>query len=310
MILKKYSDLCTIFIVTYYSHNKIKRCLDSLSRNYKTIVFDNAGELNNKKEIEKNYPNVKYIVSKRNLGIPRAYNFGLNFINTEYMFTTQPDVILKNNCLDYLIEAAIKYPEAGILSPTIYHDGKYILDGDFKSLSIDKYKKNIVFNNNFFNKNIYNKIPEGDFCVEGVTGTAMLIKRSFLKNVGGWDKKIFSYWEDMDICARLRFNNNAVIKVSKARLDHSAFSSHDKTIHKKMDYFRNWHYMWSSYYIRKKHKQYKSALFFALSSVVLHLLKIIIYCILVKKNKVVTSKAKLMGLLNSILNKKSYFRIS
>jgi GT2 family glycosyltransferase len=310
MSFKKYSDLCTIFIVTYYSHNKIKHCLDSLSKNYKTIVFDNAGEFNNKKEIEKNYPNVKYIVSKKNLGIPRAYNFGLNFISTEYMFTTQPDVILKNNCLDYLMEAAIKYPEAGILSPTIYHDGKYILDGDSKPLSIDKYKKKIVFDNNSFNKNIYNKIPEGDFCVEGVTGTAMLIKRSFLKNVGGWDKKIFSYWEDMDICARLRFNDNAVIKVSKARLDHSPFSSHDKTIHKKMDYFRNWHYMWSSYYIRKKNKQYNSAFFFALSGVVLHLLKIIIYCILIKKSKIVTSKAKLMGLLNSILNKNSYFRIS
>ena len=310
MSLKKYSDLCTIFIVTYYSHNKIKHCLDSLSKNYKTIVFDNAGEFNNKKEIEKNYPNVKYIVSKKNLGIPRAYNFGLNLISTEYMFTTQPDVILKNNCLDYLMEAAIKYPEAGILSPTIYHDGKYILDGDSKPLSINKYKKKIVFDNNSFYKNIYNKIPEGDFCVEGVTGTAMLIKRSFLKNVGGWDKKIFSYWEDMDICARLRYNDNAVIKVSKARLDHSAFSSHDKTIHEKMDYFRNWHYMWSSYYIRKKNKQYKSALFFALSGVVLHLLKIIIYCILIKKSKIATSKAKLMGLLNSILNKKSYFRIS
>lgn len=310
MSIKKYSDICTIFIVTYYSHSKIKNCLDSLPTNYKTIIFDNAGELKNKNEIEKNYPNVKYIVSKKNLGIPRAYNFGLNFISTEYMFTTQPDVILKDNCLDYLIQAAIKYPEAGVLSPTIYHNEKYILDGDFKPLSIDKSKKKIVFDNIFLNKKIYDKIPEGDFCVEGVTGTAMLIKRSFLKNIGGWDKKIFSYWEDMDICARLRFNNNAVIKVSMARLNHSAFSSHDKSIHQKVDYFRNWHYMWSSYYIRKKNKQFKSALFFALKNIVLHVVKIIIYSILFKKNKVVTSKAKLMGLLNSFLNKESYYRVN
>ncbi len=61
------------------------------------------------------------------------------------MFTTQPDVILKDNCLDYLIQAAIKYPEAGVLSPTIYHDEKYILDGDFKPLSINKSKKKNSF---------------------------------------------------------------------------------------------------------------------------------------------------------------------
>ena len=41
MSIKKYSDICTIFIVTYYSHSKIKNCLDSLPTNYKTIIFDN-----------------------------------------------------------------------------------------------------------------------------------------------------------------------------------------------------------------------------------------------------------------------------
>jgi hypothetical protein len=137
----------------------------------------------------------------------------------------------------------------------------------------------------------------------------MLIKRSFLKNIGGWDKKIFSYWEDMDICARMRFDNHAVIKVVKAQLDHDAFSSHDESVHSSLDYFRNWHYMWSSYYIRKKYKQYTSALFFALSVFFLHILKIIFYLIFLKKEKIIVSKAKIDGLTNSIFNNNSFFRI-
>jgi GT2 family glycosyltransferase len=305
-----YNDLCTVFIVTYYSQNKIRSCLDSIPRKYNIIIFDNSGQLEYKKEIENAYPNTRYIVSKINLGIPRAYNFGLNIIKTEYMFTTQPDVVLRSNCLDNLIEAAIKYSTAGIFSPITYHGKKYILDGDHKTLNIDRKKKRIIFNEKNMNTEIYKKIPEGDFCVDGVTGTAMLIKRSFLKNIGGWDKKIFSYWEDMDICARMRFDNHAVIKVVKAQLDHDAFSSHDESVHSSLDYFRNWHYMWSSYYIRKKHKQYTVALFFAFRVLFLHILKIIFYLIFFKKKKLITSRAKINGLLNSFFNKKSYFRIN
>jgi len=305
-----YNDLCTVFIVTYYSQNKIRSCLDSIPHKYNIIIFDNSGQLEYKKEIENAYPNTRYIVSKINLGIPRAYNFGLNIIKTEYMFTTQPDVVLRSNCLDNLIEAAIKYSTAGIFSPITYHDKKYILDGDHKTLNIDKKKKRIIFNEKNMNTEIYKKIPDGDFCVDGVTGTAMLIKRSFLKNIGGWDKKIFSYWEDMDICARMRFDNHAVIKVVKAQLDHDAFSSHDESVHSSLDYFRNWHYMWSSYYIRNKYNQYTSALFFAFGVLFLHILKIIFYSIFFKKKKLIISKAKIDGLLNSVFNKKSHFRIN
>ena len=72
-----YSDLCTVFIVTYYSNEKIRHCLDSIPNNYKIVVFDNSGQSSNKKLIENTYSNVNYIVSKKNIGIPRAYSFGL-----------------------------------------------------------------------------------------------------------------------------------------------------------------------------------------------------------------------------------------
>ena len=44
-----YSDFCTVFIVTYYSNEKIRHCLDSIPNNYKIVVFDNSGQLSNKK---------------------------------------------------------------------------------------------------------------------------------------------------------------------------------------------------------------------------------------------------------------------
>jgi GT2 family glycosyltransferase len=305
-----YSDLCTVFIVTYYSNEKIRHCLDSIPSKYQIIVFDNSGQSENKNLIQNAYSNVNYIVSKKNLGIPRAYNFGLNIIQTDYMFTTQPDVVLRRGCIDYLLNAAFNYTSAGILSPTTYHGDKreYILDGDHKALKIDKINKKIIFDNINMNKKIYNKTPEGDFCAEGVTGTAMLIKRSFLKKIGGWDKNIFSYWEDMDICARMRINNYEVIKVRSAELDHSPFSSHNQNLSDSINYFRNWHYTWSSYYIRIKYRNYIATLIYVLKIFNSNFLKIFFYYFL-SKNKYLTSHAKLYGLIISILNKSSYFRV-
>ena len=60
-----YSDFCTVFIVTYYSNEKIRHCLDSIPNKYKIVVFDNSGQLVNKKLIENTYSNVNYIVSKK-----------------------------------------------------------------------------------------------------------------------------------------------------------------------------------------------------------------------------------------------------
>jgi N-acetylglucosaminyl-diphospho-decaprenol L-rhamnosyltransferase len=247
---------------------------------------------------------------KKNIGIPRAYNFGLNIIKTDYMFTTQPDVVLRRGCVDNLLNAALSYPLAGILSPTTFHGDKkeYILDGDHKALKIDKINKKIIFDNKNMNKKIYNKIPEGDFCVEGVTGTAMLIKNTFLKKIGGWDKNIFSYWEDMDICARMRMNNFQVIKVRDAELDHSPFSSHNQELSDSVNYFRNWHYTWSSYYIRIKYRNYIATLIYVSKIFISNLLKIFFYYFLSRK-KYLISQAKLYGLIISILGKPSYLRV-
>ena len=57
-----YSELCTVFIVTYYSQNKIKSCLDSIPRKYNVIIFDNSGQSDCKKEIENQILNTISVV--------------------------------------------------------------------------------------------------------------------------------------------------------------------------------------------------------------------------------------------------------
>ena len=81
----------------------------------------------------------------------------------------------------------------------------------------------------------------------------MLIDREKLKLIDDWDKNIFNYFEDMDLCLRFRLKGFEIIKICDAEVDHDAFASHDDIHLKEMDFSRNWHYSWSRIYFLKKH---------------------------------------------------------
>ena len=296
---------CTVVITTFFSGEKLDQCLSSIPENYPIVVIDNGCEGEKKNLYEKKFKNLNYIIPKENLGIPRSYSFALSFVKTRFMFQTQPDVIVKKNCIENLLEASSKYPNAGILTPIIFDNEKYSVKSDYKIL---KYKNNklIDIKLKYFNAS-YDRPPEGDLSVDAVTATAMLIDTDKIKKINDWDKNIFAYYEDMDICLRLRFLGYEILKIKNAEVNHDPFSSHDIAFEEKLDFSRNWHYSWSSFYFFKKHGSliyaYKFGVFLLISS----FFKCLVY-FLFNKKKHKTHLSKFLGILNSMLNLKSYFR--
>ena len=112
----------------------------------------------------------------------------------------------------------------------------------------------------------------------------------------------------MDICARMRMDNFQVVKVRNAELDHSPFSSHNQELSDSVNYFRNWHYTWSSYYIRMKYNDYFATFIYVSKVFVSNFFKFFFYYFFSRK-KYLTSQAKLYGLIISILRKPSYYRV-
>ncbi len=56
--------------------------------------------------------------------------------------------------------------------------------------------------------------------VDWVMGAAMLIRRDQFDTVGGFDERYFLYWEDADLCRRLRARGASIGYVPGARVDH------------------------------------------------------------------------------------------
>ena len=296
---------CTVVITTFFSDEKLNFCLSNIPEAFPIIVIDNGCDHDKKNFYEKKYKNLRYIIPKENLGVPRSYSYAFSLVKTRYMFNTQPDVTVKKNCIENLLNSYDHYPNAAILSPIIFHEGKYLVDGDYKTLKL-KNKKLINPYINLDNSLNWNP-PSGDLSVDAVTGTAMLIDTYKLKDIKDWDTKIFNYYEDMDLCLRLRLHGYEIIKIKNAEVDHQAFSSHDLKFEDQLNFSRNWHYSWSSFYFFKKHIGKIYAYRFGLKLFFISFFKFIFYfCILKKKYK--THLAKSWGVLYSMLNFNPSFR--
>ncbi len=296
---------CTVVITTFFAGEKLESCIKNIPENFKILIIDNGGEKNKKEYFEKKYLNLTYFVSEINLGVPRSYSLANQLVNTKYMFNTQPDVIIKEQCIENLLKKTFDYPNFAILSPTIFHNKSYLVDGDYKILKVKKKKyketKNLKFHP------VHNNPPDGDISVEAVTGTAMLIDRKKLKLINGWDTNIFNYFEDMDLCLRFRIKGFEIVKIRDAEVDHDAFSSHSENFSKQMDFSRNWHYSWSRFYFLKKHTTIIKAYKFGISLFLKSIIKSLIY-IFFKRSKSITHFAKAYGIFFAILNLESKYR--
>jgi N-acetylglucosaminyl-diphospho-decaprenol L-rhamnosyltransferase len=296
---------CTVIVTTFYAGNKLDVCLNSIPHNFRIIVIDNGNELKNKNIYEKKYRNIRYLMPGENLGIPGSYNYALQFIKTKYLFQIQPDVVLKKNCINEMILAAKKYPNAAILSPIVYNDSLY---EELENIRILKFNKKKKLKNLKIKKNLaFSYAPKGDLSVDAITATAMFIDVEKLRMINGWDNNIFAYYDDIDLCLRFKMLGFEIVKIKNSEVNHEGFSSHSKEFHQEMDYSRNFHYSWSKIYFLKKHSSRLKGNLEAITFSFVYLIKLLFYFI-TNKQKYLIYKSKFLGNFASLIGAKAYYR--
>ena len=113
-----------VIIVSYNFERWMDRCLGSLRESGQRadiVVIDNASQDNSVRLIQENYPEVRLIQSKTNLGFGRANNIGMKIALTEgydYVFLLNQDAWIDGSTLGTLARLCQQYPQYGIMSPT------------------------------------------------------------------------------------------------------------------------------------------------------------------------------------------------
>ena len=294
----------SIIIPTFYPGPIINRCIDSLPCKSDIIIVDNGDDEELKKIISEKKNNIRHF-KIGDLGLPKSFNFAVRKAYNENILITQPDVTFEKDALENLIKASHKYKDFGLLAPLIYENNKY---SSFNSLDLCLGKNGEIIKNIKTKKK--NIIPSGDFCVEAVSATTMLLKKSVIKQIGGWDENIYTYLEDLDLCLKLRRNNFQLIKIRNSIVHHIGFGSHKNENIGKFEVSRNWHFMWSSLYFKQKYENKKVFISYFLRNLIKYFFKTIIFILIFNKKKTTLNFIRLRACINYLIIKKSNFRIN
>ena len=191
-----------VIIVSYNFERWIDRCLGSLRSSehpVDTVVIDNASQDQTLQRIKKDYPEVRLIESKTNLGFGQANNIGMKMALEEgytHVFLLNQDAWIDPNTIGTLVDLSQRHPSYGILSP-VHLTGK----GDKPDPGFGYYAKLRTLQD----------LPSEDILqVPFVNAAFWMIPIHVLQKVGGFCPLFYHYGEDKDFVNRLHYHQYQV----------------------------------------------------------------------------------------------------
>lgn len=271
----------TFIIVTYQSENIIHNCLESLPKVSKKIIVENSNNINLGKQLKAKYDNIEVINSK-NIGMGAGNNIALKACKTNFAYVLNPDTKLNEDTMDKLIKTLNDVSDFTLASPI--NDNENI--PNYKKVEI---KKDI-------NKNILS--------VGSIDGFSMLFNLKKFDDKKFFDENFFLYLENDDLCMRVKNKKESIFIITNAFINHKGSISNNT----KLEYLRNWHWMWSKFYFNKKHYGFFNAFAKIFNNLISSLAKYFFYILIFNKHKKIIYKMRLLGILTAIAGKKSYLR--
>ncbi len=292
-------DNLTLVILTYKTGKEIlDNCLSSIDKNIKIIVVENSTYFENQKYFEDKYKNIKIILTEKNLGYAGGNNFGLNMVKTKYALIFNPDIICEKNFFSSIQKYLDGKLDFSIIGTSFAEQSDYHTAGFFDN------KKNLK-EANFLNEfNLYD--------VDWVSGCSLLLNLNNFDDEKIFDENFFLFFEENDLCFRVKSKGGKIFMSTDLKITHLGFKSSLASLEKyKFEFskLRNWHYMWSFYYYHKKNYGMITALKKSSSRLLRYFIKFIFYSLMFDKKNKILYFCRFSGLINSICNKKSSFRI-
>ena len=284
----------SVVIVSFHSQEVIDNCIKSISNEIQIIVVENSRNKTVKSTLESKYKNVKCILSPENLGMGAGNNFGLTFVQTDFAFILNPDVILEKNTIEEIITASKNLEIFGLIAP---------ISDDLNYPNYKIFKKN----NSIINKNT-------PFRAKSVDGFAMILnikklkQSSYFRNNNFFDENFFMYLENDDLCKRINNNNEKIFIVPTSKIKHLGGKAVNKKYNDEIELSRNWHWMWSTFYYNKKYSGYLISLIKIFPKLIKSFFKTIFYFLILNKKKGSIYLHRMLGILNSLLGQKSWYR--
>lgn len=223
-------DVAVILI----NYNTSKYTLESIQKvvshtaaglHYQVIVVDNCSEIADYKNLATQFPkkpNITLLRSDINTGFGGGNMMGYAHANAHYLLFLNNDAFLENDCLSILKAYMESHPDVGVTTAQNYDEhGQFV-----PSFDHNKGLRRLLFGRGFLEFTNPKRYPKrkkeytDPVKVDWVNGAFLFFRGDVFKEIGGFDPNIFLYWEEMDLCARLKKSGYTSVLVPKAKITH------------------------------------------------------------------------------------------
>lgn len=187
------NPLVSVIILSYNRKEELRRAIGKISaqsyQNIEIIVVDNASTDGTQQIVKQEFRGVKLIALQKNIGVS-ALNEGSKIAGGSYIFIQDDDAYVDNDTLTMLVQKALEH-NTDILYPKIFTEDES------------------------FCFNLYNNTGLLSFW-----GCAVLIKRNAFEVLGGFDKNIFMWGNELELTIRAMDNGFTIGYMPGAKAYH------------------------------------------------------------------------------------------
>ncbi len=219
----------SIVVLNWNNYADTKECLTSLSQvtdpDVEIILVDNGSQDGSGERLKSEFPQVKLIANKENLGFTGGNNVGIKYAlaqGRKYILLLNNDTVVEPDFLSKLLKSAQADPQVGVLSPKIMFFDQpqkiWFVGGSFRSFLKKPYHPYYGELDNGQNEN---RPTETGW----VSGCCMLVKSEVFTKIGLLDEDYFNNYEDADFCWRAKQAGYKILLVPEAKIYHKFAAS-------------------------------------------------------------------------------------
>lgn len=212
-------------ILNYNGEKFLKSYMPSIVQNSpeaSIYLIDNGSNDNSINYIKKNFPLIKLVLHKKNLGFCDGYNKAVNEIDAELICFMNNDVTVKNKWLPPIINHFKKNPKTVIAQPHILDlkNPEYFEYAGAAGGFIDRlgypYCRGRVFNNIEKDFGQFDKTQK----IFWASGACFFIRKETFDSLNGFDSDFFAHQEEIDLCWRAFNRGLDIVSIGKSKVFH------------------------------------------------------------------------------------------
>ena len=222
----------SLIIVNWNARQRLGECLASVEHQVRgppaeTWVVDNGSTDGSVELVEVQFPWAKLLVNRENLGFARANNQALSLAQGRYVLFLNPDTQLLPEALSILTRFLDHHPRTGAVGPQILSPEGRIQPScrRFPTLSTVFWEATAL-DRAFPRHRLLGRYLMGDWDhqtlrrVDQPMGACLMVRRAALDQVGPFDERFFLFFEEVDLCRRLKSAGWDIYFVPQAQIIH------------------------------------------------------------------------------------------